>query len=241
MGWISEFLEGLRGREAAAEDVLAEPLVERDAPPVEERNLTAEEQVRFEHEHAARFVSDMTPKDRAFVFQCFDEMWEENGKQAVYLPANRPLYHAGLVREKAEVEDWPMFLSPEPKGCDSYSGMVNSAMGEVRSALVVETTAPRRLADFSASTIDFSNPGSTPMGRLTEFTGAAADKTRAHLARAWCTERRIDGYERRNADEILIASPRESLRTLEALDMDSFRGKYLTSKKPSRARPDEER
>ncbi len=168
-------------------------------------------------------------------------MWEENGNQAIYLPANRPFYHAGLVREKDKVEDWPMFLSPEPKGCDDYSGMVDSSRGEVRSALVMETIAPRRLADFSASGIDFSDPGRTPMGRLAEFTGAAADKTRAHLARAWCTEKRLDGYERRNADEVLIASPAESLRTLEALGMESFREKYLASKKPSRSRSDVER
>lgn len=241
MGWISEFVAGLRGREAAPGEVLAETPGEHYETPVEERKVTAEEQVRIEHEHAARFVASLTPEKRDFVFQCFDEMWAENKGRSVFLPADMPLYHAGLVREKDEVENWPMFLSPKSEGCDGYSQMVDKTRNEVRSALVMETASPHKLADFSASKIDFSNLDSTPMGRLAEFTGGEADKTRAHLAQAWCVERRLDGYERRNADEVLIASPAQSLRTVEALDMESFRAKHLAPKKQRRARGVEER
>jgi len=241
MGRVSEWLRGFRGRGEAINEALPETQLEVNEPLVEERKTTAEERVRIEHERAASFVANLTAQDRALVFQCFDEMWAENNERPIYLPSDVPLYHAGVVRTGDEVEDWPMLLSPDPKGCDEYSRMVNHAIGEVRSALVMETLKPRRLADFSGSSFDPSNLDRTPMGRLAKFTGGAKDKTRAHLARAWCEERRLDGYERRNADEVMIASPTQSLRTLEALDMESFRGKYLASKKPTRVRRDEER
>lgn len=241
MGRIASLLGALRKRRdrtAGEEGTTPAPPSRSETIAQEpEEKTSAEAQMRFEHEDAARRAAGMPAHDRELAFKCFDEMWEENGKRFVYLPAEVPLYHAGLAHTSESLEDWPMFLSPHPKGCADYAKMVDPTRGEVRSALVCETAKPHRLADFSASRIDFSNPGKTPMGRLAQLTGGGADKTRAHLAQAWCAERRLDGYERASAEELLIVKPRASLRVIETLDMERFGEKYLGSsdRAPGRA------
>lgn len=206
------------------------------SPEPQQSPSTTEDPVRAGHEYAASYVAGLSQSDLDYAFKCIDEMWAENGG-----PMVRPIlhglqttyYHAGTIRQEKDLDDWPLYVSPTPKGCYHYLSDFQPELKYGFSAMIAKPVRPLRLVDFSASSIDFNNLNKTPMSRFYDFVGIMSiDKQRAHLFKAWCDRRDFDGFERRNAEEFLLTRPQKTLRVERILTDHQFKSEFLPSTEP---------